>query len=200
MSRVEFSTTRDLLHRSVGDAVAVCNGLLDDGVTAAVEVATDEIIRSLQAGGKVLMCGNGGSAADAQHLVAELIGRFCMERRSLPAIALADNISALTAIANDDAYDEVFARAVRGLGGPDDVLIGLSTSGSSANVVAALIAADEMGLSTIALVGRRDCPIAEIAGHVICVQGPNTARIQEGQMLVGHTIFESVERALCAES
>jgi D-sedoheptulose 7-phosphate isomerase len=200
MSRAELSTTQELLHRSVQDALTVCNGLLDGEVTAAVEAATDEVIRSLQTGGKVLMCGNGGSAADAQHLVAELIGRFRMERRSLPAIALADNISALTAIANDDAYDEVFARAVRGLGGPDDVLIGLSTSGSSANVVAALIAADEIGLSTIALVGRRDCPMAEIAGHVICVQGPNTARIQEGQMLVGHTIFESVERALCAES
>ena len=102
-STVELSTTRDLLRRSVGDAVAVCEGLLDDQVTAAVEVATEEIIRSLQTGGKVLMCGNGGSAADAQHLAAELIGRFCMERRSLPAVALADNISALTAIANDDA-------------------------------------------------------------------------------------------------
>jgi D-sedoheptulose 7-phosphate isomerase len=200
MSRVEFSTTRDLLHRSVEDAVAVCNGLLDDEVTAAVEVATDEIIRSLRTGGKVLLCGNGGSSADAQHLAAELIGRFCMERRALPAIALTDNIAALTAISNDYAYDEVFARADRGLGRPEDVLIGLSTSGSSSNVIAALTAADEMGLSTVALVGRPDCPMAAAATHVICVPGPNTARIQEGQMLVGHTIVELVERELCATS
>lgn len=192
--------TRELLRCSVEDAIVVCNSLLDDEVMFAVEVVTDEIVQSLRNGGKVLLCGNGGSAADAQHLAAELIGRFCLERESLPAIALADNIAAITAISNDYAYDEVFARGVRGLGGPEDVLIGLSTSGSSANVVAALIAGEEMGLSTIALVGRRDCPMAAIATHAICVPGPSAARIQEGHMLVGHTIFESVERALCAES
>jgi D-sedoheptulose 7-phosphate isomerase len=200
MSRVELSPTQDLLRRSVGDAIAVCEGLLDDRVTAAVEVVTDEIIESLRTGGKVLLCGNGGSAADAQHLAAELIGRFRIERRPLSAIALADNIAALTAIGNDYAYDEVFARGVRGLGRAEDVLIGLSTSGSSSNVIAAFTAANEIGLTTVALVGRPDCPMAAAATHVICVQGPSTARIQEGHMLVGHTIFELVERALCAES
>jgi D-sedoheptulose 7-phosphate isomerase len=200
MSRVELSTTRDLLRQSVEDAVAVCNGLLDDQVMAAVEASTEEVIQSLRSGGKVLLCGNGGSAADAQHLAAELIGRFCMERPSLPAIALADNVAAITAIGNDYSYEDVFVRSVRGLGRPGDVLIGLSTSGFSHNVVAALTAANEMDLTTVALVGRPDCPMAEVATHVICVPGPGTARIQEGHMLVGHTIFELVEQALCAAS
>ncbi len=200
MSRVKLSTTRELLRQSVEDAVAVCNSLLDDQVMAAVEASTGEIIQSLRSGGKVLLCGNGGSAADAQHLAAELIGRFCMERPSLPAIALADNVAAITAIGNDYAYEDVFVRSVRGLGRPGDVLIGLSTSGSSRNVVAAITAANEMGLTTVALVGRPDCPMAEIATHVICVPGPGTARIQEGHMLVGHTIFELVESELCPAS
>lgn len=200
MSRVEFSTTRDLLRQSVEEAIVVCNGLLDEEVMTAVEASTEEIVRSLRDGGKLLLCGNGGSAADAQHLAAELIGRFCMERPSLPAIALADNVAAITAIGNDYSYEDVFVRSVRGLGRSGDVLIGISTSGSSRNVVAALAAANEMGLRTVALVGRPDCPMAKIATHVISIRGPGTARIQEGHMLVGHTIFEMVERALCTGS
>lgn len=200
MWRVELSTTRGLLRQSVKEAIVVCEALLDDEVMAAVEAVTDAIIQSLHAGGKVLLCGNGGSAADAQHLAAELIGRFCMERPSLPAIALADNVAAITAIGNDYSYEDVFVRSVRGLGRPGDVLLGLSTSGSSHNVMAAITAANEMGLATAALVGRPDCPMARLATHVICVPGPGTARIQEGHMLVGHTIFELVERALCVAS
>lgn len=200
MSRVELSSTSEQLRRSVEDAVAVCEGLLADDVVAAIEHATDAIVSSLRTGGKVLLCGNGGSAADAQHLAAELIGRFCLDRRALPAVALADNVAAMTAIGNDYAYEEVFVRGVHGLGHQGDVLIGLSTSGASRNVVAALTAANEMGLTTVALVGRPDCTMAEIATHAICVPGPGTARIQEGHMLVGHTIFELVERELCQAS
>ncbi len=122
----------------------MCNGLLDEQVVAAVEASTEAIIQSLRAGGKVLLCGNGGSAADAQHLAAELIGRFCMERAPLPAIALADNVAAMTAIGNDYSYEDVFVRSVRGLGRPGDVLIGLSTSGSSRNVLAAMTAATRL--------------------------------------------------------
>jgi D-sedoheptulose 7-phosphate isomerase len=166
----------------------------------AIELATNEIIRSLRVGGKVLLCGNGGSAADAQHLAAELIGRFHLDRQALPAIALADNVAAMTAIGNDYSYNDVFVRGVQGLGRQGDVLIGLSTSGSSGNVVAALKAAEKAGLATIALVGKPDCVMADLANHVISVPGANTARIQEGHMLVGHTIFELVERDLCATS
>ncbi len=197
MPKVESPLARDLLRDSVGEAIAVCEGLLEEEVLGSVDAAVERLVRSLRDGGKLLLCGNGGSAADAQHLAAELIGRFFLDREALPAIALADNVSALTAIGNDYSYDQVFVRGVRGLGRAGDVLIGLSTSGSSANVVAAMRAAREMGLSTIALVGRPDCPMADLADHAICVRGANTARIQEGQMVVGHTIFEAVERALC---
>lgn len=200
MSRVELSTVGEQLRASVQDAVAVCESLLDDEVVAAIERATDAIVQSLRGGGKVLLCGNGGSAADAQHLAAELIGRFCLDRRALPAIALTDNVAALTAIGNDYSYEDVFVRGVRGLGQPGDVLIGLSTSGSSRNVLAAMSAATEVGLATVALVGRSDCAMAALADHAIAVVGANTARIQEGHMLVGHTIFEFVERELCPAS
>jgi D-sedoheptulose 7-phosphate isomerase len=198
MSRIDLSPTRELLRLSVEDAMAVCESLLDDEVVTAIEHATEEIVRSLRDGGKVLLCGNGGSAADAQHLAAELIGRFSLERRALPAVALADNVAAMTAIANDYSYEDVFVRGVRGLGRPGDVLIGLSTSGSSRNVIAALKAAGETELATIALVGTPDCEMADYADHVIAVPGANTARIQEGHMLVGHTIFGRIESELCA--
>jgi D-sedoheptulose 7-phosphate isomerase len=198
MSRVDLSPTRELLRLSVEDAMAVCESLLDDEIVTAIERATEEIVRSLRDGGKVLLCGNGGSAADAQHLAAELIGRFSLERRALPAVALADNVAAMTAIANDYSYEDVFVRGVRGLGRPGDVLIGLSTSGSSRNVIAALKAAGESELATIALVGTPDCEMADYADHIIAVAGANTARIQEGHMLVGHTIFERIESELCA--
>jgi D-sedoheptulose 7-phosphate isomerase len=200
MSRVELQTTRELLRRTVEEAIAVCESILDERIMATVEEATDEIVRSLRTGGKVLLCGNGGSAADAQHLAAELIGRFCLDRPALPAVALADNVAAMTAIANDYSYEDIFVRSVHALGRPGDILIGISTSGSSRNVLAALDAARQAGLVTIGLVGRPDCAMARRADHTICVPGASTARIQEGQMLVGHTIFELVERELCTAS
>jgi len=157
----------------------------------------ESIVGSITVGGKVLLCGNGGSAADAQHLAAELIGRFCLEREPFPAIALSDNVAALTAIGNDYGYGEVFVRAVNGLGRKGDVLIGISTSGRSPSVVDALAAARERGMITVALVGDPETPMGEVAEHVLAVPGASTARIQEGQMLLGHAIFELVERELC---
>jgi D-sedoheptulose 7-phosphate isomerase len=199
MPSIESELTGSLLRESAEDAMAVCRGLLDPEVTDSVEAVIEAIVAALRMGGKVLLCGNGGSAADAQHLAAELIGRFFLERQPLPAIALADNVSALTAIGNDFDYDQVFRRGVYALGRPGDVLIGISTSGASANVLAALGAGRELELRTVALVGRPDCPMAALADFTIPVRGPNTARIQEGQMVVGHTIFEAVERSLCAD-
>jgi D-sedoheptulose 7-phosphate isomerase len=198
MSRDNLLTpTSELLRDNVADAVAVCDSLLDADVVSTVSAVSRDIVESLRAGGKVLMCGNGGSAADAQHLAAEFIGRFSLDRHALPAIALSDNIAAVTAVGNDYCYGDVFLRGVQGLGRPGDVLVGLSTSGSSLNVVTALKAAQELGLITVALVGVRDCAMAQYATHVIPVAGRGTARIQEGHMLVGHTIVESVERELC---
>ena len=191
MSRAE------LVRASVRDAIEVCQSLLDDEALAhSVDSVVEAIVGSINAGGKVLLCGNGGSAADAQHLAAELIGRFCLEREAFPALALSDNIAAITAVGNDYGYADVFSRAVRGLGKAGDVLIGISTSGRSQNVVDALQAAREKEIITVALVGAGDTPMAEASDHVLTVRGPSTARIQEGQMLLGHAIFELVEREL----
>lgn len=177
------------------EAVDVCEALLaDDTVAAAADATVEAISGALRAGNKVMFCGNGGSAADAQHLAAELVGRFALERDPLPALALSDNVAALTAIANDYTYGEVFARAVRGLGSPRDVLVALSTSGRSANVLEALAAAREKGLVTVVFVGHPGSPMEADADHVLRVPGPGTARIQEGQMVLAHTILELVER------
>lgn len=194
MSMAEALSTRELLRHSVEEAIAVCEHILDERVMAAVEAATEATVRSLRAGGKVLLCGNGGSAADAQHLAAELVGRFYLDRQALPGIALADNISAVTAVGNDASYEDVYSRGVRALGRRGDVLIALSTSGNSPNVIKALESARDIGLTTIALVGRPNCAMARLATHVVCVEGDSTARIQEGHMIVGHTMFEFVER------
>jgi D-sedoheptulose 7-phosphate isomerase len=189
--------SHDLLRARVGDAMSVCELLLSDAVTKAACAVADALVSSLSDGGKVLLCGNGGSAADAQHLAAELIGRFQLDRRPLPAIALSDNVSATTAIANDYSYADVFTRPVAAFGVPGDVLIGMSTSGESENVARAIGAARQAGLVTVGMVGARSSRIARDADHVIAVEGPNTARIQEGHMLIGHIIFEIVEASLC---
>jgi D-sedoheptulose 7-phosphate isomerase len=187
------------LRASVREAIDVHQRLLEDEALArAVDSVVEAIVGSIRAGGKVLLCGNGGSAADAQHLAAELVGRFCLERDAYPAIALSDNTAAVTAVANDYGYRDVFTRAVRGLGNRGDVLIGLSTSGRSANVVDALNAGRERGLVTVALVGAADTPMERVSEHALRVEGPSPARIQEAQLLVGHAIFELVERELSA--
>lgn len=154
------------------------------------------IERCLRAGGKVMFCGNGGSAADAQHLAAELMGRFLADRAPMASVALTVDTSALTAIGNDYGFEEVFARQVRGLGRPGDVLVGISTSGNSANVVAAFEAARAIGIDTIALTGGGGGKMALAATHLINVPSLSTPRIQEMHIAVGHTICELVEDAL----
>lgn len=177
-------------------SVEVKRALLGDEHVAFVRDAAALVADALRAGGKVLLCGNGGSAADATHIAGELVGRFLLDRRPLPAIALGDSVSALTAIANDFGYDEVFARQVRALGAPGDVLIALSTSGASANVLAAVAAARERGLRTIGMSGADR---SALAGAVdLCLRAPasDTARVQEAHMLVGHLLCELVEAEL----
>lgn len=149
---------------------------------------------SIKAGHKIMLCGNGGSAADSQHIAAELIGRFEKERRSMAAIALTTDTSALTAIGNDYGYDQVFARQVEGLGQSGDLLIGISTSGNSKNVVKAMEVAQSKGIRTVALVG--DKPGGEmqaIADYVLAAPSTNTARIQECHILIMHTLCQLVE-------
>lgn len=149
---------------------------------------------AIKAGKKIMLCGNGGSAADSQHVAAEFIGRFEKERKSMAAIALTTDTSALTAIGNDYGYDEVFSRQVEGLGQSGDLLIGISTSGNSKNVVKALGVAKENGISTVALVGDRpNGKMQTIADYVLVAPSTNTARIQECHILMMHTICQLVE-------
>jgi D-sedoheptulose 7-phosphate isomerase len=165
-------------------------------VAGSTAEAAAVIVRALRAGNKVLLCGNGGSAADAQHIAAELAGRLRMERRGLPAVALTVNPSVLTAVANDYGYDAVFARQVEALGRPGDVLVGISTSGSSRNVAAALATAHAAGLSTVGLMGKSGGTMKEHCDVAVLVPSSDTQRIQEAHIAVGHAVCELVEREL----
>jgi len=155
------------------------------------------IARSMGAGGRLLVCGNGGSAADAQHIAAELTGRFFRDRRPLPAMALHGNTSSLTAIGNDYGYDQVFAREVAAHGRPGDVLLALSTSGNSENVLRAIESAREREMIVIGLTGESGGKMRDLCDSCLCVPSASTPRIQECHILIGHTICELLERVLC---
>ena len=163
----------------------------------SIAAAAEAMIKSLRAGGKIMLCGNGGSAADAQHLAAELVGRYLKDRAPLAALALTVDTSALTAIANDYAFEEVFARQVTGLGRPGDLLLALSTSGESANVLAAVAAANAKGIATIALTGVGGGRLAPLADLAIRVPAARSNAVQELHIAVGHILCGIVEDALC---
>jgi D-sedoheptulose 7-phosphate isomerase len=167
-------------------------------VAGDVAAAAALMIASLRAGGKVMFCGNGGSAADSQHLAAELMGRYLRDRAPLPALALTVDTSALTAIGNDYGYAEVFARQLRGVGRAGDVLVGLSTSGRSENVLRAFAAARELDIRTIGLTGADGRSFPDLCDVCICVPAGRTNRIQEMHIAVGHILCGFVEEALCA--
>jgi len=158
--------------------------------------AAEAVERCLRRGGKVLLFGNGGSAADAQHIAAEFVGRFVRERTPLPAVALTTDTSALTAISNDYGFEQVFARQVRALGQTGDVAIAISTSGRSANILAAVDAACEKGLTVVGLTGGDGGRLAETADIAIVVPSTNTARIQECHLTIEHIMCEVVESLL----
>jgi D-sedoheptulose 7-phosphate isomerase len=185
-----------LAERRIRESVEAQQGLLEPAVVAAVVSAAEAITGALRDGGKVLAFGNGGSAADATHFAAELVGRYLLERDGLPAISLSDNASALTAISNDYGYDRVFARQVEALGRPGDVALGISTSGRSANVLEAFSVARTGGLATVALTGGDGGSMREAADVCIAVPSAETPRVQEGHTLVAHILCELVERAL----
>jgi len=157
----------------------------------------DLVVSCLRAGHKILVCGNGGSAADAQHLAAELVCRFAFDRRALPAVALTTDTSALTAIANDLGYDQVFARQVEAIAVEGDVLVAISTSGRSPNVLEAARAARNAGCRVVALTGSEGGALAELADLVVAAPSRNVARIQEVHGVVVHILAESAEAALC---
>jgi D-sedoheptulose 7-phosphate isomerase len=157
-----------------------------------------EMTRTILNGGKILWCGNGGSAADSQHLAAELVGRFLRERRGLPSIALTTNTSILTAIGNDYGYDHVFRRQIEALCLPGDVVVGLSTSGNSRNVCAALAAARDLDAYTAAFTGDHGGELANIAHDTLRIDSTETPRIQEMHILCGHMLCDYVERSVHA--
>ncbi len=166
------------------------------GLSDKVVQASSLMIESLRGGGKVMFCGNGGSAADSQHLAAELMGRFMRDRAPLAALALTVDTSALTAIGNDYGYRDVFSRQLRGIGRAGDVLVGLSTSGNSANVVDAMKIAREMNIHTIGLTGANEGAMAALSDLWLPVPSTMTARIQEMHIAVGHMVCELVENAM----
>jgi D-sedoheptulose 7-phosphate isomerase len=188
----------DLVRVRITQAIAVKQEMLTGSIAAqSVEVARS-MISCLRAGGKVVFFGNGGSAQDAGHLAAELMGRFAFDRPGLAAISLPDATAAMTAIGNDYNYDEVFARQVLAVGRPGDVVVGLTTSGNSLNVVRALESAGQAQMTTVALTGAGGGKVASVADICIRVPSDETARVQEACLHLGHTICEMVESALFA--
>lgn len=162
----------------------------------SIKEAAEVVIRVLRSGGKVLLCGNGGSAADSQHIAAEFVGRFRFDRKAMPAIALTTDTSILTAVGNDYGYEEVFRRQVEALGKKGDVLIGISTSGQSQNIVRAMEKAKELGMVTIALVGSKKGPMSEISDITVSVPSMDSPRIQEGHITFGHILCDLVEKTI----
>lgn len=187
----------DLVLDRIQRSIEVKQALLLDAVFRdLVAQAALQIVKSLRAGGKVLFFGNGGSAADAQHLAAEFTGRYLKERRALPALALHGNSSAVTAIGNDYGFDLVFARQMEALGKEGDVAVGISTSGNSRNVLRALEAAKSKGLYTVALTGASGGSMKNVADCTLCIPSEETPRIQECHILTGHIICEIAEEML----
>lgn len=167
-------------------------------LAAPVAEASRRIADCLRAGGKVMFCGNGGSAADSQHLAAEFTGRFIKDRRPLAAIALSTDSSALTCIGNDYSFDHVFLRQLQALGRPGDCIVGISTSGNSGNVVRAFEAARDLSICTIGLLGRDGGKLRQLSDVAIVVDSTTTARIQEAHILIGHSLCGAVEIAVGA--
>lgn len=169
-----------------------------DLVTTIAKVS-EAMVDSLRQGNKVVLFGNGGSAADAQHIAAELVGRFAFDRPALPALAFSVNSSCVTAIGNDYGFDKVFSRQVEALARPGDVAVGITTSGNSPNVINGILAARKLGLRTIGLTGAGGGSLANNAEFCICVPSKETPRIQECHILIGHIISELVEREIFHE-
>jgi D-sedoheptulose 7-phosphate isomerase len=167
--------------------------LADETIIATVQSCVEVIVAAFNNGNKVLFCGNGGSAADAQHLAAEFSGRFYIDRDALPAEALHCNTSYLTAVANDYSYDEIYARLIKGIGNKGDILIGLSTSGNSKNIVRAFEVAKQKGMINIALTGTTGGAMKELSDYLLNVPSTDTPRIQESHILLGHIICQLVE-------
>jgi len=183
-----------LARQRIEESIAVKKALLEDGAIIRLVVEVGQCLTAaLRDGRHLFLFGNGGSAADAEHIAAELVGKFKLERRGLPVHALTLNTASLTAIGNDYSFDLVFARQVEAMGTRGDVAIGISTSGNSRNILSAIETANEKGLISVGLTGRGGGKLKALAEHCICVPSDDTARVQEAHMVVGHLLAEIVE-------
>jgi D-sedoheptulose 7-phosphate isomerase len=188
----------DRIQQQFRDSIATKQAA-SDALSPLIASAVERMYASILQGGKILACGNGGSAADAQHFAAELVGRFERERKELGAIALTTDSSILTAIGNDYGYDEVFSKQVRALGKPEDVLLAISTSGNSKNVILAIEAAQKIGMGVIAFTGRGGGQINQLVSQPnihLCVPSERTARIQETHLLLLHCLCDGIDHLL----
>jgi D-sedoheptulose 7-phosphate isomerase len=186
--------------RSIQASIAVKQLLLGNAeLVSIIAKVSERLVDTMAKGNKVLLFGNGGSAADAQHIAAEFVGRFAFDRPALPALALAVNASCVTAIGNDYGFDLVFSRQIEALARPGDLAIGISTSGNSSNVLHGLSAARKMGLCTVALTGCSGGKLKNVVDHCICAPSNETPRIQECHILIGHIISELVEETIFHE-
>jgi len=185
------------IKEQVAEAQRVMSAMLaDEKLISAVEAASTACIACLQAGGKILLAGNGGSAADSQHIAGEFVSRFAFDRPGLPAIALTTDTSILTAIGNDYGYDKLFNRQIQALGNKGDVFIGYSTSGKSTNIIKAFEEARARGLTCIGFTGNRGGPMRALCDFVFEVPSADTPKIQEGHLVLGHILCGLVERAI----
>lgn len=195
MKLPKSSSAKKDIEESFKESIAVKQKILKGQLDTIQEIA-GRVVESLKNGGKILLCGNGGSAADSQHIACELVGRFKMERSPLPAIALSTDTSILTSLANDYSYDVVFERQIRALAARGDLLIAISTSGSSPNILKAARAAKEMGLKTVAFTGSRGGELEKIVDICFKVPSDETPRIQESHITAAHAICEVAESML----
>ena len=185
---------QQVIGQQIAESAQVIAAMQADTVLAAtIEAVALACIKSLEAGNKLLFMGNGGSAADSQHLAGEMVSRFAFDRPGLPAFALTTDTSVLTAIGNDYGYEHLFARQVQAVGKAGDVLFGITTSGRSPNILAALEAGKKLGMVTIGMTGNRRERIVEVVDHCIEIPSPNTPKIQEGHIITGHIICGLIE-------
>jgi D-sedoheptulose 7-phosphate isomerase len=188
------------VRKSIEASISVKERLLrDSDLVATVGKVAEILIDAMGAGNKLLLFGNGGSAADAQHIAAEFVGRFAFDRPALPALALSVNTSCVTAIGNDYGFDLVFSRQIEALGRHGDVALGITTSGKSPNVLRAMSTAKKLGLQTIGLTGANGGPLADVVDYCICAPSSETPRIQECHILIGHIISDLVEQTIFHE-
>lgn len=184
----------DKIKRIIQASIEVKQAILaDEELVQRVQVIADGMVSALQAGNRIYFCGNGGSAADAQHLAAEFSGRFYTDRDALPAEALHCNTSYLTAVANDYSYDVVYARLIKGIGVKGDWLVGLSTSGNSTNIIKAFEVAREKGIYTVGFTGTTGGRMKDLSDYLVNVPSSDTPRIQESHIMLGHIICQLVE-------